>query len=46
MTDRMTRLATLPKAARPLRNAVFSVVGRVPAANRALARRLSGLVYR
>lgn len=46
MTDRLTRLATLPRALRPLRNAVFSVVGRLPAANRALAWRLSGLVYR
>jgi len=46
MTDRLTRLATLPPAARPLRNAVFSVIGRHPAANRALAWRLSGLVYR
>ncbi|HEX3283634.1 MAG TPA: FAD-dependent oxidoreductase [Mycobacterium sp.] len=46
MTDRLTRLATLPWALRPLRNAVFSVVGRVPAVNRALAWRLSGLVYR
>ena len=42
MTDRLTRLATLPRVARPLRNAVFSVVGRIPAANRALAWRLSG----
>ena len=46
MTDRLTRLATLPRAVRPLRNAVFSIVGRLPAANRALAWRLSGLVYR
>ncbi len=46
MTDRLTRLATLPRIARPLRNAVFSVVGRLPAANRTLAWRLSGLVYR
>lgn len=46
MTDRLTRLATLPRALRPLRNAVFSIVGRLPAANRALAWRLSGLVYR
>ena len=46
LTDRMTRLATLPRAARPLRNAAFSVIGRVPAARRALAWRLSGLVYR
>ena len=40
MTDRLTRLATLPRAVRPLRNAVFSIVGRLPAANRALAGRL------
>ncbi len=46
MTDRLTRLATLPRALRPLRNTVFSVVGRLPAAKRALAWRLSGLVYR
>jgi 2-polyprenyl-6-methoxyphenol hydroxylase-like FAD-dependent oxidoreductase len=46
LTDRMTRLATLPRVARPLRNAALSVIGRVPAANRALAWRLSGLVYR
>ena len=46
ITDRLTRLATLPRVLRPLRNAVFSVVGRIPAANRALAWRLSGLVYR
>ena len=46
LTDRMTRLATLPRVLRPVRNAVFSVVGRIPAANRALAWRLSGLVYR
>ena len=46
MTDRLTRLATLPRAARPLRNAVISLVGRVPSVRLALARRLSGLVYR
>ena len=46
LADRLTRLATLPRAARPLRNAVFSIVGRLPAVNRALAWRLSGLVYR
>jgi 2-polyprenyl-6-methoxyphenol hydroxylase-like FAD-dependent oxidoreductase len=46
MTDRLTRLATLPRGLRSLRNAVLSVVGRLPAANRALAWRLSGLVYR
>jgi 2-polyprenyl-6-methoxyphenol hydroxylase-like FAD-dependent oxidoreductase len=46
ITDRMTRLATLPRVLRPLRNIAFSVIGRIPAANRALAWRLSGLVYR
>jgi len=46
MTDRLTRLATLPRAARSFRNAVFSVAGRVPAVQRALAWRLSGLVNR
>jgi 2-polyprenyl-6-methoxyphenol hydroxylase-like FAD-dependent oxidoreductase len=46
ITDRMTRLATLPPILRPLRNIAFSIIGRIPAANRALAWRLSGLVYR
>jgi 2-polyprenyl-6-methoxyphenol hydroxylase-like FAD-dependent oxidoreductase len=46
MTDRLTRLATLPRAARPIRNAVIGLAGRVPAIRLALARRLSGLVYR
>jgi 2-polyprenyl-6-methoxyphenol hydroxylase-like FAD-dependent oxidoreductase len=46
MTDRLTRLATLPRAARPIRNAAIRLVGRIPAVRIALARRLSGLVYR
>jgi 2-polyprenyl-6-methoxyphenol hydroxylase-like FAD-dependent oxidoreductase len=46
MTDRLTRLATLPRAARPVRNAAIGVAGRIPAVRRALALRLSGLVYR
>jgi 2-polyprenyl-6-methoxyphenol hydroxylase-like FAD-dependent oxidoreductase len=46
MTDRLTRLATLPRAARPIRNAVIGLAGRVPSIRLALARRLSGLVYR
>ena len=46
MTDRLTRLATLPRAARPLRNAAIGLAGRVPSVRRALAMRLSGLVYR
>ena len=46
MTDRLTRLATLPRAARPIRNTAIGLAGRVPAVRRALARRLSGVVYR
>jgi len=46
MTDRLTRLATLPRAARPLRNTVIGIAGRIPKVQRALATRLSGLVYR
>ena len=46
MTDRLTRLATLPRAARPIRNTAISLVGRVPSVRRALAMRLSGLVNR
>jgi 2-polyprenyl-6-methoxyphenol hydroxylase-like FAD-dependent oxidoreductase len=46
MTDRLTRLATLPRAARPFRNFAIGMAGRIPAVRRALAMRLSGLVYR
>jgi 2-polyprenyl-6-methoxyphenol hydroxylase-like FAD-dependent oxidoreductase len=46
MTDRLTRLAMLPRAARPVRNAAIGVAGRIPVVQRALAMRLSGLVYR
>jgi 2-polyprenyl-6-methoxyphenol hydroxylase-like FAD-dependent oxidoreductase len=46
MTDRLTRLATLPRAARPFRNVFIGMAGRVPSVRRALAMRLSGLVYR
>jgi 2-polyprenyl-6-methoxyphenol hydroxylase-like FAD-dependent oxidoreductase len=46
LTDRLTRLATLPRALRPMRNVAIGVAGRIPAARRALAWRLSGLVYR
>jgi 2-polyprenyl-6-methoxyphenol hydroxylase-like FAD-dependent oxidoreductase len=46
MTDRLTRLATLPRAARPIRNTAIGVAGRIPAVQRAVAMRLSGLVYR
>ena len=46
MTDRLTRLATLPRAARPIRNTAIGLIGRVPSVQRALAMRLSGLVNR
>lgn len=46
MTDRLTRLATLPRALRPLRNNGIRAVSHLPAAQRGLAWRLSGLVYR
>jgi 2-polyprenyl-6-methoxyphenol hydroxylase-like FAD-dependent oxidoreductase len=46
LTDRLTRLATLPRGARPIRNTAMGVAGRIPAVRRALAWRLSGLVYR
>lgn len=46
MTDRLTRLATLPSAARPIRNTAIGLAGHIPAVRRALAWRLSGLVYR
>ncbi|BBZ30294.1 pentachlorophenol monooxygenase [Mycolicibacterium madagascariense] len=46
LTDRLTRLATIPRSLRPLRNALLGLVGRMPALTRALAARLSGLVYR
>ena len=46
LTDRLTRLATLPGPLRPLRNVALGAIGRMPFATRALASRLSGLVYR
>ncbi|MDT5071644.1 MAG: hypothetical protein QOH82_964 [Mycobacterium sp.] len=46
LTDRLTKLATLPRALRPVRNAMLGVIGHLPPATRALASRLSGLVYR
>jgi 2-polyprenyl-6-methoxyphenol hydroxylase-like FAD-dependent oxidoreductase len=46
LTDRLTRLATLPRAIRPVRNLAIGWAGHVPAVRRALAQRLSGLVYR
>jgi 2-polyprenyl-6-methoxyphenol hydroxylase-like FAD-dependent oxidoreductase len=46
LTDRLTKLATLPRGVRPIRNVFLGVVGRLPRATRELASRLSGLVYR
>ena len=46
LTDRLTRLATMPRGLRPLRNALLGMVGRMPPLTQALASRLSGLVYR
>jgi 2-polyprenyl-6-methoxyphenol hydroxylase-like FAD-dependent oxidoreductase len=45
-TGRLTRLATLPKAARPIRNGAMRLAAHVPAVRSGLAWRLSGLVYR
>ena len=46
LTDRLTKLATLPLALRPVRNVMLGLIGHIPPATRALASRLSGLVYR
>jgi 2-polyprenyl-6-methoxyphenol hydroxylase-like FAD-dependent oxidoreductase len=46
LTDRLTKLATLPRALRPVRNVALAIIGRIPPITRALASRLSGLVYR
>jgi 2-polyprenyl-6-methoxyphenol hydroxylase-like FAD-dependent oxidoreductase len=44
--DRLTRLATVSRAVRPLRNTVLRILSAVPSFHRQLAWRLSGLVYR
>jgi len=44
--DRLTRLATVPRALRGARNLALSLLARLPAFRRTLAWRLSGLVYR
>jgi 2-polyprenyl-6-methoxyphenol hydroxylase-like FAD-dependent oxidoreductase len=46
LTDRLTRLATLPSGLRPARNTAMSLASRLPAARRTLTWQLSGLVYR
>ena len=45
-TGRLTRLATLPRAARPARNGLMRLAAQIPAVRGQLAWRLSGLVYR
>ena len=45
-TDRLTRLATVGRGLRPLRNSLLKWLAHVPAVRRQLAWRLSGLVYR
>jgi 2-polyprenyl-6-methoxyphenol hydroxylase-like FAD-dependent oxidoreductase len=46
LADNLTRLATVKPGRRPLRNLVLWVLGRIPAFQRRLAWRLSGLVNR
>jgi 2-polyprenyl-6-methoxyphenol hydroxylase-like FAD-dependent oxidoreductase len=46
LTGRLTRIATLPRPLRPIRNSAMRLAARVPAVRRQLAWRLSGLVYR
>jgi 2-polyprenyl-6-methoxyphenol hydroxylase-like FAD-dependent oxidoreductase len=46
LADRLTRLATVPRWARPVRNLLLRALATVPAVRRTLALRLSGLVYR
>lgn len=42
----LTRLATMSKALRPLRNVVLGILSKLPAFRRQLSWRLSGLIYR
>ncbi|MFF7250800.1 FAD-dependent oxidoreductase [Embleya sp. NPDC008237] len=46
LADRMTRIATITPALRPLRNTILRTITRLPAVRRNLALRLSGLLYR
>jgi len=46
LADRLTRLATINRRLRPVRNLALGLLARSPAFRRQLARRLSGLVYR
>ncbi|MFZ1176655.1 MAG: FAD-dependent oxidoreductase [Mycobacterium sp.] len=46
LTGRLTRIATLPRPLRPIRNTGMRLAARIPAVRRQLAVRLSGLSYR
>lgn len=46
LADRLTRLATVGRALRPIRNAALLGLGAIPAFRTQLARQLSGLIYR
>lgn len=46
LADTLTRMATVPPAMRPVRNAVLRTLAKLPPFRRMLAMRLSGLVYR
>ena len=46
LTGRLTRVATLPRPRRPVRNSAMRLAAQVPAVRQQLAMRLSGLVYR
>jgi 2-polyprenyl-6-methoxyphenol hydroxylase-like FAD-dependent oxidoreductase len=46
LADRLTRLATLSRGLRPLRNTLLRTVSALPAFRRQLVWRLSGLMYR
>jgi 2-polyprenyl-6-methoxyphenol hydroxylase-like FAD-dependent oxidoreductase len=46
LTGRLTRMATLPKPLRPVRNTAMGLAAHLPAVRNGLAWRLSGLVYR
>jgi 2-polyprenyl-6-methoxyphenol hydroxylase-like FAD-dependent oxidoreductase len=46
LTGRLTRIATLPRPLRPIRNSGMRLAAQIPAVRRQLALQLSGLVYR
>jgi 2-polyprenyl-6-methoxyphenol hydroxylase-like FAD-dependent oxidoreductase len=46
LAGRLTRLATAPRWARPVRNVVLRTLGSIPGVRRRFAVQLSGLVYR